>query len=112
MIARLWNGTVPAEKADSYGAFLAGFGVEDYRRYLGHLGASLFRRDDGKVSHFVFLSYWKTQAALEAYAGPSFAKAHYYPYDLECLLNPSVLVEHFEVLASTGSPSTDPAPKQ
>jgi hypothetical protein len=104
MIARLWQGSVPVAKADSYGAFLAGFGVDDYRRVPGHLGASLFRRDSGDVSHFMFLSYWSSRAALEAYAGPNFEKAFYYQYDLDCLLNPPELVDHFEVLASTGSP--------
>jgi hypothetical protein len=38
MIARLWHGVVSSEKADAYGQYLAGFGVEtmnrkDWRQY-------------------------------------------------------------------------------
>ena len=100
MIARVWEGLVPAENAEAYRDYLAGFGIEDYQRVPGNLGGALLRRDDGAVSRFLFLSYWTTRAALEAYAGPEYQKAHYYAYDLECLLDPSETVQHFEVVAS------------
>jgi len=106
MIARVWEGLVPAGMADAYGDYLAGFGVEDYKRVPGNLGVGLLRRDNGGVSHFLLLSYWTTRAALEAYAGPEFEKAHYYAYDLECLIDPSDTVQHYEVVASTGAPGS------
>ena len=104
MIARVWEGLVPTGKADAYGDYLAGFGVEDYKRVPGNLGVNLLRRDDGEVSHFLFISYWTTRAALEAYAGPAIDKPNYYAYDLECLLDPSDTVRHYEIVASTGAP--------
>ena len=33
-----------------------------------------------------------------AYAGTDIEQAHYYPYDLECLIDPPRNVEHYEVL--------------
>lgn len=100
MIARVWEGTVPADKADAYGAYLADFGVEDYRKVPGNRGVSLFRRDEPGLSHFLLLSYWTSREVLEAYAGPDIERAHYYAYDLECLLSPSPTVRHYEVVTS------------
>jgi hypothetical protein len=106
MIARVWQGVVPVEKADAYGEYLAGFGVADYKQCPGNLGVGLMRHDDGDVCHFLFISYWTTRAALEAYAGLEIDKANYYEYDLECLLEPSETVRHYAILASTGAPQT------
>jgi heme-degrading monooxygenase HmoA len=104
MIARVWHGSVPAELANAYGEYLAGFGVTDYQRVPGNLGVGLHRRDEGAVSHFLMLSYWANRQALEAYAGADCETAHYYAYDLECLIQPSTTVQHYEVVARTGAP--------
>jgi hypothetical protein len=55
MIARVWHGVVPKEKAEAYG-----------------------------------------------YAGPDIERAHYYPYDLECLIDPELGVAHYEVVHTSG----------
>jgi heme-degrading monooxygenase HmoA len=104
MIARVWEGTLPIERADAYGRYLAGFGVEDYRKVAGNQGVSLLRQDVAGRAHFLLISYWTSRAALEAYAGPDIDKAHYYAYDLECLIDPSPTVRHFEVVANTAAP--------
>ena len=39
----------------------------------------------------------------EAYAGPDIERAHYYPYDLECLIDPEVGVVHYEVVHASGA---------
>ena len=105
MIARVWEGTVSAEKADAYGQYLAGFGVEDYQKVAGNRGVSLLRRDHAGRAHFLLVSFWTSREVLEAYAGPDIEKAHYYAYDLECLIDPSPTVRHYEVLATTSAPS-------
>ncbi len=102
MIARAWEGTVSAENADAYAHYLAGFGVEDYRKVSGNRGVSLMRQDVAGKAHFLLLSYWTSQEVLVAYAGPDIGKAHYYAYDLECLIDPSPTVRHYEVVANTG----------
>jgi hypothetical protein len=35
------------------------------------------------------------------YAGADIEQAHYYSYDLECLVNPEPKVAHYETLAKT-----------
>jgi heme-degrading monooxygenase HmoA len=100
MIARVWEGIVPLGKADAYAQYLGGaFGVEDYRRIPGNRGATLLRRDVGEEAHFLFVSLWASWEAIKAYAGPEPEKARYYPFDLECLRDPSPTVRHYEVLA-------------
>jgi hypothetical protein len=100
MIARVWEGVVPLDKAAAYGEYLGGaFGVEDYRRIPGNRGATLLRRDAAGEAHFLFISFWASWEAIKAYAGPDPGQTRYYPFDLECLRDPSPTVHHFEVLA-------------
>jgi hypothetical protein len=47
--------------------------------------------------HFLLLSFWESRQAIVTYAGADIAKAHYYAYDLECLIGPPLNVEHYEV---------------
>ena len=100
MIARLWHGVVSSEKADAYGQYLAGFGVRDYESVPGSRGVKVLRRSECAHVHFLLLSLWSSREAIEAYAGPDIEQAHYYPYDLECLVDPEPRVAHYEVVAS------------
>lgn len=100
MIARVWQGVVPLQKADGYGAYLSDSdrGVSDYQRLPGNRGVCLLRRDDDKRAHFLLMSFWDSRAAIEAYAGPDIDRAQYFPYDRECLLTPDPNVTHYRVL--------------
>lgn len=102
MIARLWHGVVPSEKADDYAQYLAGFGLQDYQAVPGNRGVQVLRRSEGPHVHFLLVSLWSSREAIVAYAGPDIARAHYYPYDLECLIDPEPRVAHYEVVASAG----------
>ncbi len=98
MIARVWHGVVSSEKADAYAQYLAGFGVRDYQAVPGNRGVQLLRRSEGGQVHFLLLSLWTSRDAIVAYAGPDIEQAHYYPYDLECLIDPDPRVAHYEVV--------------
>ncbi len=102
MIARVWHGVVRDEKADDYTQYLTGFGLQDYQAVPGNCGVQLLRRSEGVHVHLLLLSFWSSREAIEAYAGPDIERAHYYPYDLECLVDPEPRVAHYEVVASTG----------
>lgn len=100
MIARVWHGLVPIEKADAYGRYLSDSdrGVRDYRQVPGNRAVWLLRRDQGDRAHFLLISLWDSRAAIEGYAGPDIERAQYFPYDRECLLEPEPNVAHYEVL--------------
>jgi len=97
LIARLWRGIVPMHKAEAYLAYLSGFGFRDYEAYAGFRGAYLLRRTEDATLQIVFLSFWDSWPSIVAYAGPDPKKAHYYAYDLDCLIDPAPSVEHYEV---------------
>lgn len=100
MIARVWHGVVPAEKAEGYANYLAHseLGVHAYQAIRGNRGVCLLRRAEGAVVHFLLLSYWDSADAIREYTGPDMDRAQYFSYDLECLLDPEPTVAHYEVL--------------
>lgn len=104
MIARVWHGIVPAAKADAYEEYLARSdrGVSDYEATPGNRGAFLLRRNDGDWVRFMLVSLWDSRAAIEAYAGADIDRARYFDFDLECLIEPSPQVEHYEIVATRG----------
>jgi len=99
MIARIWHGVVPIEKAQAYLDYLAGFGFRDYQAYAGFRGAHLLHRTEEARMQVLLLSLWDSREAIVAYAGAEIERAHYYPYDLECLIDPAPNVQHYEVRA-------------
>ena len=109
MIARVWQGVVPMEKADGYGRYLSDsdHGVSDYQKTPGNRGAYLMRRVLGDRVHFLLVSLWESREAIQAYAGPDIKQARYFPYDKECLIEPEPQVAHYEVLASPGGDEGD-----
>lgn len=103
MIARVWHGVVPLEKADGYGKYLADSdrGVRDYQSVPGNRGVFLLRREQDDRVHFLLISLWDSREAIEGYAGTDIERAQYFSYDLECLLEPETNVEHYEVLVAS-----------
>jgi heme-degrading monooxygenase HmoA len=104
MIARVWHGVVPAEKAEGYEKYLAESdrGIRDYQSIPGNRGATLLRRAEGERVHFLFVSFWESAEAIRRYAGADIDRAQYFPYDVECLIDPEPHVMHYEVVVSTG----------
>jgi len=102
MIARVWHGVVPIEKADGYGEYLAESdrGVRDYQRVPGNRGVYLLRRAEGDHVHFLLISLWESRKAIEGYTGPDIEHAQYFPYDRECLVEPEPNVVHYEVVVA------------
>jgi hypothetical protein len=100
MIARVWEGAVLLDKAEPYGRYLADSdrGVRDYRQIPGNRGVWLMRRWQGDRVRFLLVSLWESREAIAAYAGDDIDKARYFPFDLECLIDPPVEVEHWEVM--------------
>jgi len=101
MIARVWHGVVPVEKADGYAEYLARseLGVRAYQAVQGNRGVSLLRRVEGKDVHFLLISFWESAEAIRRYAGPVIERAQYFSYDLECLVEPEPHVAHYDVLS-------------
>ena len=100
MIARMWHGAVPHEKADEYHDYLVRTGVTALQSTTGNLGVRVLRRVEGDQAHFLIISFWRSLEDIRAFAGDQIEIAKYYPEDHEYLLELEPLVTHYDVLTS------------
>jgi heme-degrading monooxygenase HmoA len=100
MIARLWRGVTPAEKAQSYLGYLEETGLREYRSTPGNRGVQVLRRVDQGRAEFLLVSLWDSLEAIRKFAGPHPERAVYYPEDDDYLLEKAPLVDHYEVVWS------------
>ena len=98
MIARIWRGRTPAEKADAYHEYLRATGLREYEETPGNRGVYVLRRTTGDVAEFLLVSLWDSMEAVRAFAGDDPEGAVYYPEDDEYLLEREPRVAHYEVL--------------
>ena len=103
MIARLWHGRTPLEKADEYAAFLNDRAIPDYRSIPGNRAVYILRRDEGQVAHFYTFTLWNSLEAIRNFAGNPIEKAKYYPEDRSFLLEFEPQVSHWNVTGAAES---------
>ena len=103
MITRIWHGRTSRARADDYSAFLTMRAIPDYRETEGNLDATILRRDEGEVSHFLTITRWESEAAIRAFAGEEVLKATYYPRARAFLLEFEPEVRHYQVVAASGA---------
>ncbi len=103
MIARLWHGAVPKDKADRYYRFLIERAVPDYQSVAGNRGIYIMRRVVKDVSHFNILTLWDSESSIAEFAGQEIDRAQYYPEDPEFLIEMEPKVTHFDVAFFSGS---------
>jgi len=99
-ILRIWHGRTTRAKADRYERFLIERALPDYRSTPGNLDASILRRDEGDVSHFLTVTRWESEEAIRAFAGQDVLTAKYYPEDREFLLEFEPQVQHYRIAAA------------
>ncbi len=97
MIARIWHGRTSKAKADEYLDFLQRRALPDYRSTPGNIAAYILRCEEGDVTHFLTITHWESQRAIEAFAGRDIARAKYYPEDSAFLLEFEPTVQHHEL---------------
>ena len=98
MIARRWHGRVPAPKAKEYLGLMASVGLPDYRSTPGNRGAWCLHRDQGDIVDVEMFTLWTDLDAIRRFAGDDLAKAKYYDFDPDFLLELEPRVTHFEVV--------------
>jgi heme-degrading monooxygenase HmoA len=100
MIARIWHGRVPAQKARVYRDFVTSRAIPDYQSVPGNLSVHILQRDEGDVTHFLTLTFWKDLDSIRGFAGENVETAKYYPEDRDFLLEFEPKVSHYTVVAS------------
>jgi heme-degrading monooxygenase HmoA len=101
MIVRMWHGRVPTDKAKAYGEFLQERAVPDYRSIPGNISVHILERPEGKVTHFITLTFWKDMESIRNFAGKDADVAKYYPEDKNFLLEFEPVVIHNEVVGGS-----------
>lgn len=98
MIARIWHGRTPAEKADAYLDYVKKTGIESYRAIDGNRGQYVLRRIDGDIADFTVLTFWDSMDSVRAFAGAEAETPVYYPEDEHYLLELEDKVAHYDVV--------------
>ncbi len=103
MIARIWHGWTPAEKADDYVDYLKRTGVEEQTSLAGNRGDFVLRRLEGDRAHFIVLSLWESMDAVRAFSAEP-DEAVFYPEDKDYLLELTPGIEHYEIVVAPSIP--------
>ncbi len=96
MIARIWRGEVPLDRADEYLELMRTVAIVDYRATPGNRGAYALRRDLDDRAEFLMVTFWDSLEAVEAFAGDDVAAARYYDFDDGFLLEMVPYVDHYD----------------
>ena len=97
MIARIWHGTVPLEKAAQYLKLMRTVAIPDYRRIPGNKTALVLQRIEGTKAHFLTFTLWESLESIRAFAGDNVEQAKYYDFDSSFLTELEPTVQHYEV---------------
>jgi heme-degrading monooxygenase HmoA/uncharacterized damage-inducible protein DinB len=103
MIARSWDGLTRADEAETYAEYVRRTGFLDLVATSGNRGVYLLRRQEGAETRFRVLSLWDGMEAIRRFAGDDPERARYYPEDRRFLKSLPPNVEHFDVVAESGS---------
>jgi heme-degrading monooxygenase HmoA len=100
VIARVWHGKTPREKADAYEKYLTG-AVTKFPSIRGNLGYQVLRIDGGPdgdaYTEFQVVSYWESLGAIHAYAGADIRRTHDLPHDKEFLVGMEPYVRNYQL---------------
>jgi heme-degrading monooxygenase HmoA len=98
MIARIWRGTVREADRDTYYEYLKKTGLQEYAATPGNRGVYTLCRVSNGQCEFLLLTLWESWDAIQAFAGPHYEQAVYYPEDDKFLLDRGPHVWHYELL--------------
>ena len=103
MIARIWQGRVPAAKSAAYLELMRNIALPEYLSTPGNRGAWCLHRTKAGVTHVQMLTFWDNTEAIKRFAGEDYSRAKYYDFDPEYLLELAPLVQHYEICSGSDS---------
>jgi heme-degrading monooxygenase HmoA len=97
MIARIWRGWAPQERADDYQRHYETEVSEHLRAVPGFLGAQLLRHDENGEVTFTSITWFSNLGAVRGFAGDDFERAVVEPAAQAALTRWDERVAHHEV---------------
>jgi heme-degrading monooxygenase HmoA len=98
MIARVWHGVTPEDKAEEFLEYVKRTGLPGLGSTPGNLGVMVFRQSEHGKVHFLLTSFWESRDAIARFACPDIKQARYYPEDEKYLIELEPTVTHYEVV--------------
>ena len=102
MIARMWRGWAPVERADDYRRHYESEVADHLRGVRGFLGARLLRRDEGPEAMFTSITFFTGMDAVRGFAGDRYEEAVLAAQARRVLSRWDERVSHHEVAADLG----------
>lgn len=96
MIVRTWHGRTRTSDAKAYRELVIATGINDYKSVKGNLGAQIWQREEGDITHIWTVSWWDNWDSIKGFAGDDIEKARYYEEDEKFLLEFEPTVTHCE----------------
>lgn len=107
MITRIWHGRTQTAHAAVYRQYVIDTGIPDYLATPGNLGAQIWQRTEGDITHIWTVSWWDSYDHIKAFAGDDIEKARYYEEDKKYLLEFEPQVMHCDTYGFVpGVPAT------
>lgn len=97
----MWHGRVSTSKAEAYREFLNARAIPDYQSVKGNIGVYILKQSEGKITHFITLSFWENVEVIQGFAGEDVEVAKYYEEDRDFLLEFEPKVLHYEVVGQS-----------
>jgi hypothetical protein len=94
MIVRIWHGRTKTRDAETYRQYVIETGMKGYTSVPGNLGAQIWQRQEGEITHIWTISWWTDFESIRAFAGEDINTAKYYEDDKRYLLEFEPTVEH------------------
>jgi len=96
MITRTWHGRTRSHDAEIYRNYVINTGIKDLTSTNGNLGAQIWQKAEGDITHIWVISWWKDTDSIRSFAGDEIEIARYYEHDKNHLLEFEPNVNHFE----------------
>jgi len=96
MITRVWHGRTKTSDAEVYRQFVIQTGIKEYASTPGNIGAQIWQREEGEITHIYAVSWWTDYESIKTFAGDDFEKAKYYDEDKKYLLEFEPTVQHYD----------------
>ncbi len=107
MIVIRGHGRTRTDDAATYRQYVIDTGIEGYRSTRGNMGAQIWQRREGEITHIWTISFWKDYDSIRAFAGEPIETAKYYEEDARFLLEVEAGVMHCEAYDFPGLQSAD-----
>ena len=86
MIARIWHGRTKTGDAEVYRRYVIETGIKALTSTAGNLGAQIWQRQEGTITHIWVISWWHSFENIKTFAGHEIERARYYDDDKKYLL--------------------------